>query len=404
MAVVLAVALAVGVVDDGGTPYARGAGPQPGRDHRVPGVRRPVGGRLRLGGVAEGIRSADRRADRPRARATTQIRDELAAAYGEQVLLTPGSSGVAGLVWVLPVVALVLALAGAGVRVLALAGHGRRSTPATPTAHWWTGRSTPSTPGRERRRRDCGGRHPAPRSRRAGGAGGAARLPAALARGPRARARRRRRRRPRLRSPEGRLHRPRRPHASGPSRPTTPGSPPPVRPGPGPERWRRLRSSWRSRCWRACSWPGFAGRREAGDALTGDIRESTRTQLDDAPAGPATGALRRAPSRSTTRCWPTSPTTSRPWPTRDWAQIGAGDSDGVVTLIDAAEADPDYPDTHYFLAGAFAIAARYDSALQELDRFDALDPPPDLAAQADDLRSQIEALQAAATTSTTAPR
>ncbi len=41
-----------------------------------------------------------------------QIRDELAAAYGEQVLLTPGRSGAAGLVWALPVVALVAAVAG----------------------------------------------------------------------------------------------------------------------------------------------------------------------------------------------------------------------------------------------------------------------------------------------------
>jgi cytochrome c-type biogenesis protein CcmH len=41
-----------------------------------------------------------------------QIRDELAAAYGERVLLTPGSSGVSSLVWTLPVVAVVVAFAG----------------------------------------------------------------------------------------------------------------------------------------------------------------------------------------------------------------------------------------------------------------------------------------------------
>ena len=41
-----------------------------------------------------------------------RIRDELAAAYGEQVLLTPRSDGVSGLVWAVPVVALVLAFAG----------------------------------------------------------------------------------------------------------------------------------------------------------------------------------------------------------------------------------------------------------------------------------------------------
>jgi cytochrome c-type biogenesis protein CcmH len=41
-----------------------------------------------------------------------QIRDELAAAYGERVLLTPGRSGVSSLVWTLPVVAAVGAFAG----------------------------------------------------------------------------------------------------------------------------------------------------------------------------------------------------------------------------------------------------------------------------------------------------
>jgi len=44
-----------------------------------------------------------------------QIRDELAAAYGEHILLTPGRTGVASLVWTLPVVALVAALAGLAV-------------------------------------------------------------------------------------------------------------------------------------------------------------------------------------------------------------------------------------------------------------------------------------------------
>jgi cytochrome c-type biogenesis protein CcmH len=41
-----------------------------------------------------------------------QIRDELAGAFGEHLLLTPGRSGVSSLVWTLPVVAVVLAFAG----------------------------------------------------------------------------------------------------------------------------------------------------------------------------------------------------------------------------------------------------------------------------------------------------
>jgi tetratricopeptide (TPR) repeat protein len=145
----------------------------------------------------------------------------------------------------------------------------------------------------------------------------------------------------------------------------------------------------------------FSGRREAGDALTGDIRESTRTQLDNARL-----ALQQERYDDAIEIYDEvladQPDNIEAMAYKGRAQIGNGDMDGVLTLIEAAEADPDYPDTHYFLAGAFAVAGRYDSALQELDRFDALDPPPELAAEADDLRSQIEALRSTAT-STTAP-
>jgi tetratricopeptide (TPR) repeat protein len=146
----------------------------------------------------------------------------------------------------------------------------------------------------------------------------------------------------------------------------------------------------------------FAGRREAGDALTGDIRELTRTQLDNGRL-----ALQQERYDDAIVIYEAvladQPDNVEAMAYKGWAQIGNGDMDGVLTLIDAAEADPDYPDTHYFLAGAFAVAGDYDTALRELDRFDALAPPPTLAAEADDLRTQIEALQAAASTTTTAP-
>jgi cytochrome c-type biogenesis protein CcmH len=41
-----------------------------------------------------------------------QIRDDLAATYGDRIILNPPKSGIAGLVWVLPVAALVAAAAG----------------------------------------------------------------------------------------------------------------------------------------------------------------------------------------------------------------------------------------------------------------------------------------------------
>src|ERR687897_28515 len=136
----------------------------------------------------------------------------------------------------------------------------------------------------------------------------------------------------------------------------------------------------------------FSGRREAGDALTGDIRESTRTQLDNARA-----AIQQERYDDAIEIYDDlladRPDNVEALAYKGLAQIGKGDMQALVTLIDAAELDPDYPDTHYFLAGAFATAGRYETALEELDRFDALDPPPDLAAEADDLRARVQALE-----------
>jgi cytochrome c-type biogenesis protein CcmH len=56
--------------------------------------------------IAEKV--ADGKSDR-------EIRDELAATYGERVILNPPRSGIAGLVWILPVVGLFAAAAGLAV-------------------------------------------------------------------------------------------------------------------------------------------------------------------------------------------------------------------------------------------------------------------------------------------------
>lgn len=56
-----------------------------------------------------------------------EIRDELAARFGEEILLEPRGSGIAALVWALPVAALVTAAAGIGFAFY----HWRRAS--TPT-------------------------------------------------------------------------------------------------------------------------------------------------------------------------------------------------------------------------------------------------------------------------------
>ena len=113
LAVVLLTALAIGVTDDGGP--------------RTPGERaRDIASSVACpqcdgqsaadsdASAARGVRSYIE--ERLAAGASDdQIRDELAGSYGEQILLTPERSGIAGLVWVLPVVALVLAFVGLAV-------------------------------------------------------------------------------------------------------------------------------------------------------------------------------------------------------------------------------------------------------------------------------------------------
>jgi cytochrome c-type biogenesis protein CcmH len=59
-----------------------------------------------------------------------QIRDELASSYGDDILLTPERSGLAGLVWVLPVAVLVGALVGIGFAFRRW--RGRSTVAATP--------------------------------------------------------------------------------------------------------------------------------------------------------------------------------------------------------------------------------------------------------------------------------
>ena len=112
MAGVLAVALAVGVSDDGGpsTPEERAR-------HLAETVACPT---CDGQSVAESDAAASRGirtliAERIDEGASDEaIRDGLVATWGEGVLLTPDSSGFAGLVWIIPVAAFVLALAGVG--------------------------------------------------------------------------------------------------------------------------------------------------------------------------------------------------------------------------------------------------------------------------------------------------
>lgn len=133
-----------------------------------------------------------------------------------------------------------------------------------------------------------------------------------------------------------------------------------------------------------------AGRREAGDTATGDIRETTRDRLDQAVVLASQGRYDEAIDLQD-QVLEDQPEHVEAMSYKGWFQMLSGDvGDGMLTLIDAVEIDPEFPDAHAFLAIGFSRVGRPDAALEELDRLDELDPPPEIAQLTDQLRTQLE--------------
>ncbi|MFO7281576.1 MAG: tetratricopeptide repeat protein [Thermoanaerobacterales bacterium] len=136
-----------------------------------------------------------------------------------------------------------------------------------------------------------------------------------------------------------------------------------------------------------------AGRRGSGDTLTGDIRTSTRDRLGEALELAAEQRYDEA-VEVYDEILAEQPDHAEALTYKGWAQYLSGDPEGIGTLTAAVEADPEFPDAHAFLALILARAGRTDAALMELDRLEALDPPPDVAALVSGLRAELEAQQA----------
>ncbi len=146
-----------------------------------------------------------------------------------------------------------------------------------------------------------------------------------------------------------------------------------------------------------------SGRRESGDALTGDIRESTRAQLLEAVDLASQERYDEA-IEIYDDVLAEQPDNVEALTYKGWIQSLSGDSAAIETLIDAVETDPDYPATHAFLAIILTRAGRSDLALRELDRLDALDPPPDITQLVAGLRDRLESeVSGDAGTATTLP-
>ena len=144
-----------------------------------------------------------------------------------------------------------------------------------------------------------------------------------------------------------------------------------------------------------------SGRRDEGDTVTGSVSQSVTEKLNEAgrcfSEGDADCAIELYDEVLVDQ-----PTNAEALTYKGWAQYTLlGDPEtALATLIEAASANREYPDVHAFLAVVFFRNGLIQQSSNELDRLDALDPPPDLLAQIEGLRTQVDAALAAVATST----
>jgi tetratricopeptide (TPR) repeat protein len=145
-----------------------------------------------------------------------------------------------------------------------------------------------------------------------------------------------------------------------------------------------------------------AGRRDAGELSSGDIRQSVTEKLNEAgrllSEGDAQGAVDLYDEVLADQ-----PANPEALTYRGWAlyQFLGEPEAGLSSLIDAATADRTYPDAAAFLAVVFYRAGLIEQAANELDRLEALDPPPAMLELTAGIRDEIDAILAATTTTTT---
>jgi tetratricopeptide (TPR) repeat protein len=146
-----------------------------------------------------------------------------------------------------------------------------------------------------------------------------------------------------------------------------------------------------------------SGRRDPGDTATGGIDQSIIEKLKEAgrcfSEGDADCAIELYDE-----VLDEQPTNVEALTYKGWATfVLLDDAEGALPLLlEAATTDREYPDVHAFLAVLFFRNGLLRQASDELDRLDALDPPPDVLAQIAGLREQVDAALAAVSTSTTA--
>lgn len=147
-----------------------------------------------------------------------------------------------------------------------------------------------------------------------------------------------------------------------------------------------------------------AGRRDAGDLSSGDIRQSVTEKLNEAGRLLSEGEAQRAVDLYD-EVLVDQPVNAEALTYRGWALYQFLDQreEGLTSLLDAATADRQYPDAAAFLAVVFFRSGLIQQAANELDRLEALDPPPAMLDLTAGLRAQIDARLARSTTTTPTP-
>ncbi|MGK2947582.1 MAG: tetratricopeptide repeat protein [Acidimicrobiales bacterium] len=134
-----------------------------------------------------------------------------------------------------------------------------------------------------------------------------------------------------------------------------------------------------------------AGRRDPGEFVTGDIRQSVTERLNEAGRRSAEGGFTRA-IEIYDDVLVDQPANAEAMTYRGWLlTLDGQQEEGLTVLLEAATIHPDYPDVHAFLAVVFFRNGLIEEADRELDRLDALDPPAALRDQVAGLRAQVDA-------------
>lgn len=143
------------------------------------------------------------------------------------------------------------------------------------------------------------------------------------------------------------------------------------------------------------------GRRDAGEVITGDVRQSVTEKLNEAGRRGGAGELDAAIALYD-EVLKDEPGNAEAITYKGWMLTLSGQTEqGLSALLRAATTNPSYPDVHAFLAVVLFRNGLVEQADNELDRLAALNPPAAIRELTAGLRAQVDA--ALASTTTTPP-